>query len=245
MGSTTRIALIDIARTIALVAMVIFHFTYDLELFGFVERGTMLRFEWIWFAKCIAGSFIFLSGVSLALTAAQGPLNLSKYGWRLLKIGAAALAVTLGTYVAMGDAFVRFGILHLMLAASILGLIFLRVPFWCSALAGIVILALPSVMPWPLLDSTNWLWLGQTISPLPPMVDYEPLVPWFGVFLIGMACGQWVTKIDGWPAIAGLMKADSVIVRLLSWPGQHSLAVYLLHQPVLFGGVSLARYLAS
>jgi len=100
----SRIALIDIARTAALGAMIVFHFTYDLELFGHIPAGTLQRPEWIWFARCIAGSFIFVSGVSLVVAALHGPLNRRKFAKRLVLLGLAAAAVTAGTYFAMGAA---------------------------------------------------------------------------------------------------------------------------------------------
>lgn len=236
-----RLALIDIARTVAILAMVIFHFTYDLELFGFAPRGTMISREWILFAQGIAGSFLFLSGISLALATQNGPIIPRKYLIRLAQIGAGALAVTIGTYIAMGTSFVRFGILHHMFAASILGLLFLRLPFWANALIGGTILAWPHMGPWPVLHDTIWLWLGKTSVPLPPMVDYVPILPWFGAFLLGMSIAQLITRMGKWPAIAGLINPDTPIVRALSWPGKHTLAIYLIHQPVLFGCVYLAR----
>ena len=238
-----RIALIDIARTVAIIAMVVFHFTYDLELFGFAPRGTMASPEWIRFAKIIASSFIFLSGVSLVLGSLTGPIVARKYLKRLAMIGCAAIAVTLGTYFAMGSAFVRFGILHLLFVSSILGLLFLNRPFWTAACLGAVLLALPYFTNWPFLGSNIWLWLGQTKETMPPMVDYIPLIPWFGMFLLGMSCAQLLHRLGRWPAIAGVLSSDGTLVRALSWPGQHSLAIYLIHQPVLFGSVSLARSL--
>ncbi|MES2815322.1 MAG: heparan-alpha-glucosaminide N-acetyltransferase domain-containing protein, partial [Pseudomonadota bacterium] len=60
-----RLPALDIARTLALVCMVIFHFTFDLALFGFIDPGTMSQPIWYYFARMIAGSFLFLSGVSL------------------------------------------------------------------------------------------------------------------------------------------------------------------------------------
>ena len=242
MGTPRRIALIDIARTIALGAMVIFHFTYDLEMFGFAPRGTMASREWVVFSWTIAGSFIFLSGVSLVLAAHGGLIQPRKYIKRLAMIGLAAIAVTAGTYVSVGSAFVRFGILHLMFMASIFGLLVLHRPFWLTGLIGAAILAIPYATNWPFLGSAYWLWLGKSMQ-LPPMVDYAPLIPWLGVFLLGMAAGQLATRLSMWVWVAGLIDANTRWAKIASWPGQHSLAVYLIHQPVLFGSVYAARLL--
>lgn len=238
MHSTPRIALVDIARTVALCAMAVFHFAYDLEMFGFAPHEMMQRPEWIWFARVIAGSFIFLSGVSLVLGA---PQDTRKFFKRLVMIGAAAAMVSFGTYIAMGSAFVRFGILHLLLGSSLLGVVFLRSPFWINGLLGVVVLALPLLPFWPFLPSTGWLWLGATVEPLPLMVDYVPILPWFGMFLLGMGTAGWMQHLGLWSVLENYPSADARWARLLAWPGQHSLAIYLIHQPVLFGLVMLAR----
>ncbi len=152
--------------------------------------------------------------------------------------------MSVATYFANGAAFVRFGILHLMFAASVLGLLFLRAPIWLTGALGAVILALPHLLTWPLLESPIWLWLCATKT-MPAMVDYIPLIPWFGAFLLGMALAQWLERLGQWPRIASLLNPDAPLVRALSWPGQHSLAIYLIHQPVLFGAVYLARMVAG
>lgn len=238
---TLRIAQIDIARTVALVAMAVFHFTFDLEAFGFVERGTIASTPWVFFARLIAGSFIFLSGLSLVVGSRGGPIDRKKMMRRLAMIGGAAILVTAGTYFSVGFAYVRFGILHHMFIASLLGVALLRLPFALLGTLGIVILSLPFVLSWPLLEGAGWLWLART-SPMPPMVDYVPILPWFGVFLLGMAAAKLVDGILGWKAIASKCDPNSKRVRQLSWAGQHSLLVYLIHQPILFSAVYAARY---
>lgn len=238
-----RIAAIDIARTVAILAMAVFHFTYDLELFGFVPSGTMRSDIAVWSARLIAGTFIFVSGISLVIAHPFGVTAWRSTLIRLGKLGLAAAAVTIGTYVAMGDAFVRFGVLHCLLAASLLGLTALRVPYWATGVAGLAILTLPLTEFWPLLDSTVWLWLAPTQQPVPMMVDYVPVLPWFGVFLLGMSAGRVGLRSGFWDRLRHVIPAGRSAVRILSWPGQHSLAIYLIHQPILFGLVYLARML--
>jgi uncharacterized membrane protein len=38
---------------------------------------------------------------------------------------------------------------------------------------------------------------------------------------------------------------DTALFRRLAWPGQHSLALYLVHQPILLALIWTATYLAS
>ena len=62
-----RIVALDLARSAALLAMAVFHFAFDLELFGFVAPGTTMLPFWRWLAYLTAGSFLFLVGVGLVL----------------------------------------------------------------------------------------------------------------------------------------------------------------------------------
>jgi hypothetical protein len=49
-----RLALIDVARTVALLGMAVFHFAFDLELFGYLEPGTTVTGGWAVFARLVA-----------------------------------------------------------------------------------------------------------------------------------------------------------------------------------------------
>ena len=62
-----RIVAIDIVRGIALLAMASYHFTWDLENFGYTDPGLTAFGWWKFYARCIASTFLFLVGVSLFL----------------------------------------------------------------------------------------------------------------------------------------------------------------------------------
>ncbi|MCF3639770.1 DUF1624 domain-containing protein, partial [Rhizobium sp. TRM95111] len=79
------------ARAMALVAMAIYHFTWDLEFFGYVEPGTAGTGGWKIFARLIAGSFLFLAGLGLVLGHGEG-IRWHSFWRRLAKVGAAAAA---------------------------------------------------------------------------------------------------------------------------------------------------------
>ena len=71
-GQRARIELVDLARGVALVAMAVYHFTWDMEFFGYVQAGTTAVGGWKLFARCIASSFLFLVGASLFLAHGDG-----------------------------------------------------------------------------------------------------------------------------------------------------------------------------
>jgi uncharacterized membrane protein len=230
---------VDIARTAALAGMVVFHFVYDLDLFGWLPRGTSVT-GWFWFhARIVAGSFLFLAGLSLWLAHGQG-IRWAAFGRRLAVIAAAAGAVTLVTHFALPGLTVFYGILHSIAVSSVAGLLFLRLPAAVTLAAAAAVFALPWVWTDPAFG--GWLiWTG--LSPDRPVTaDFEPFFPWFAPFLAGLATGRLLTRFNLWRRLS---LAPTPALRRLAWPGQHSLAIYLVHQPLLIGLVLSATWLAG
>ncbi|MCF1708768.1 DUF1624 domain-containing protein [Tabrizicola sp. J26] len=237
-----RIALVDLARSAALLGMAIFHFTFDLELFGHLPPGTTAwPGFWAVFARVVAGSFIFLAGVSLYL-AHGGGIRWRDFLLRLARIVGAAALVSLATYMALPEQYVFFGILHAIAAFSVLGLLFIRLPpLLLVAVAGLIY-AGRTLFTAPLFAEPWLVWTG--LSPFPPLtMDFEPLFPWFGTFLLGIALASAAARtgladrLRAWPARPGKWTYR------LSWPGRHSLVIYLVHQPILLalvGGLTWA-----
>src|SRR5687768_1672935 len=81
-GPLPRLPLIDAARGAAILAMVVYHFSWDLRFFGFIAADVAGGLGWRVFARLIAGAFLFLVGVSLVL-ATQGGFDRARYLRRL------------------------------------------------------------------------------------------------------------------------------------------------------------------
>jgi uncharacterized membrane protein len=236
LAALRRYALLDAARGVALCAMVVFHCAFDLDTLGLAELNVDGAAGWRWFARLIAGSFLALAGVSLVIAHANG-FRPAAY-WRRLAIlvGAAAL-VTLATWYMMPEQFIFFGILHSIAVASLVGLAFLRLPAPLTLLAAALVLAGPRFLASPALDAPALTWLGLGAR-LPVTLDFEPVFPWLAPFLAGMAIAQFGlagfsrTSLAAW-------KPSAWIGRALAFAGRHSLAIYLIHQPVMFGTLTL------
>jgi uncharacterized membrane protein len=230
-----RIALVDVARGVALLAMALYHFTWDLEFFGYAEPGLTADGGWKLFARCIASSFLFLVGVSLVLAHGDG-IRWPGFWRRWLMVAASAAAITLATWYAFPDTFIFFGILHQIALASLLGLAFVRLPPVVTALVAALVIAAPHFLRMTLFDAP-WLWWVGLSSMLPRSNDYVPLFPWFGAVLAGIAATRWAES-------AGLPERLALVTpwrwtRPLAFAGRHSLAFYLIHQPVLIGALWL------
>lgn len=234
-----RITAIDIARGVALLAMAIYHFTWDLEFFGYAEPGLTAAGGWKLFARCIASSFLFLVGVSLFLAHAKG-IRWRPFLVRLAKVAGAAALISLATYIATPEAFIFFGILHQIALASLLGLAFLRAPAWLTLAAAAAVILAPYYLRSEAFAHPALWWVG--LSPANPRSnDYVPLFPWFGAVLIGIAATK-VAKSTG--LLEKLRHAgEPRWTRPIDFLGRHSLAFYLIHQPVLIGLVWIAAQL--
>lgn len=227
--AAARIAALDLARACALVTMAVFHLVFDLALFGLIAPDTAMQPGWRWLAYLTAGSFLFLAGISLWLAHGRA-IRWSGFLRRLAGLIAAACAITLATMIAMPDAFIFFGILHAIAAASLLGLALRRLPIAALITLAIVVFWLPQHMRFALFDPA-WLWWTGLQATSIRSVDYVPLFPWLAPFLLGLATAKLMACAGVWGRLALWQPPGSV--RPLLWAGRNSLLVYLIHQPIL------------
>jgi uncharacterized membrane protein len=230
-----RLAVIDVLKGVAIIAMIIYHFAWDLSAYQLIGADVTNELGWRIFARSIASAFLALVGINLVLALRNG-FRPRPYIRRLAIILAAALLVSFGTWWLDSNTFVFFGILHLIFVASILALPFIHAPLFVTLAAAAFFIAGPHFLASPFFDSPAWYWLGLSTSP-PPTVDYVPVFPWFGVVLIGVAAGRLILANPGvplwhWPATGRLSRS-------LAFAGRWSLAIYLIHQPVLIGALML------
>ncbi len=229
-----RLAVIDLARGVAIVAMVIYHTAFDLSDNGLIATNVIEDLRWKVFARLIAGTFLVLVGIGLVLATRSG-FNRAAYLRRLgLIVGGAAL-VSLGTWWFDPSTFVFFGILHEIAAASVLALPFLLLPSWIVAVAAAAIVAAPWFLTSSVFEQPALWWVG--LSPEPPVtVDYVPVLPWFGIVLAGIVIGRAVVHYQD--TLAAWRPRD-VVSRTLMVAARWSLAIYLIHQPLIVGAMHL------
>jgi uncharacterized membrane protein len=232
--SAGRVDAIDVARGVALIGMAAFHLSWDLADFRLVSPLLPFTLPMRLLSHTVAGAFLALAGVSLAL-AHRDRLNLTPFGKRLALVAGAAALVTVGSSVFAPGLAIWFGILHCIAAASLLALPLIKAPAWPSLAAGATAIVLPFLFPSKAFDAPMLLWLGLGEA-LPNTLDWRPLLPWAGVTLLGLGLARlpgalpWLTRPQRW-------RARSAPVRSIAFAGRHSLAIYLVHQPILIGVV--------
>lgn len=226
-----RIRILDTWRTVAIVCMLTYHFLYDLALFGMMTWEQFFSPGLNALQLFICCSFIFLAGAS-----ARFSRNNLRHG--LVVLGA-ALVVELGAAV-VGQV-IRFGVLMLLGCSMVIyhfaGRFLQKIPGWTLAVLSAALYFATDGVTAAVTVSCRWLYPLGFLYPGFSSADYFPLLPWLFLFLMGTAFGGWCLKHRD----HALLSVQ--VPKLLTWPGQHSLIIYVLHQPVLYGLTLLLTYI--
>jgi len=230
MNKSIRFRGIDIFRGWAIFLMIIFHFSFDLNHFSYIEIDIKHDKFWVYFRFIIVSIFLFTVGMSLKLTHQQ-KINWKSVRKRALLLGGASLLVTFGSYLLFPQSWIYFGVLHFILFSSLMLLPFLNYPF-ISIILGLLILI------GYILQYIHMHWLFNLIStplnlPLEHTEDIIRFTPWFALILFGSATItlNWHYKLFN----NKFFNANNRFNNFFSFLGKNSLAIYLLHQPLLFG----------
>jgi|TARA_B100002051_G_scaffold209176_1_gene200614 uncharacterized membrane protein len=229
-----RILWIDVIRGVSILAMITFHFAFDLMYFGFSKPNLIYQPDWRLFERIIAFSFLFIAGLSLFITHGS-VINWNSFIKRYGVTAICAVMISTVTYVLFNGNMIRFGILHAISVSGLISLLLLKLNSLFLALLAVIIFLINLLIPQPLEGDYFWQWLIYT-NETPHSLDYRPVIPWIAPFILGMASYKLFKK---W----GLLETSNNIIyrelSILSWLGRNSLIIYLIHQPILFGGFLL------
>ena len=249
-GQSGRFMFFDTVRGILLLGMIGYHAMWDLVyLLGHYEYTWYTGVPGMVWQKTVCCGFILLSGFCTVL------------GHRLLKrgiiISLCGIVIMAVTAIVIPENRVVFGVLTLIGASMIITaglrrLIPLRPAGDRTHCAVWEVICAAGIIACILFQGTMYGYLGTHGHPLlyfPKWLyrnyvtaffgfrpagffstDYFPLLPWFFLFLSGEAAGRLFRGMD-W------LKADIFRkgIRPFAFLGRHSLLIYMLHQPVLYG----------
>lgn len=234
-----RLESLDALRGLAIVWMTAFHFSFDLNHFGYIRQNFYEDPIWTWQRILIVSLFLFCAGLGQSIAVSQGQ-TWSRFWQRWLQVAACAMLVTLGSWWMYPQNFIYFGVLHgmaLMLIVVRLTASWGRLLWLLGAVAiASKFLVTSALSIWApdhvvvLFNAPLLNWLGW-ITQKPTTEDYVPVFPWLGVMWWGMAAASRLvlTRPD-------LLETQMpIICKPLVGLGRCSLTYYMLHQPVIVG----------
>lgn len=231
-----RIGIIDTLRGVAIIYMVFYHFIFDLAMMN-VDWGTRLLESQSVVVLFDSGLFCLLSGICCCFSRNNAMRGAKLMLWAFL--------VTAVTVVAMPDAPITFGVLHMlstcMLVYAALEKFLDKIP----PLAALPVSALLTAIFWN--TKRGWIGIGEIRVEIPDFLregsrlyplglidysyraaDYFPLMPYLWLFLCGVFLGKLLIEHrEKLPQFAYSSKP-----KFLSFLGRHSLFIYIVHQPV-------------
>jgi len=235
---------IDLLRGIAIIMMIIFHFLYDLNFFG-IYKISLYTGYWLIYAYIGGTIFFSLVGISLSLSynriknSVTKKQVFTKYMQRGLKIFGLSMVITLGTWIYLTNGFIVFGALHCIAVSILLSYPFLKLRY-PNLILGVILILCGIILKNFNFDFYWLLWLGFSPSTF-YTVDYYPILPWFGVILLGIFVGNVL-----YPEYKRKFRLKDLssfrITKILSFLGRHSLIIYLIHQPIMIGIIHLLLY---
>lgn len=218
-----RYHLLDELRGLDLISMMLYHGMWDVVfLFGITQKWYIGRPGFLW-QQSICWVFLLLSGFCL-------PMGRHPFKRGAVVFGAGAL-VTAVTLLFLPEDVVWFGVLTLLGSSMLIT----AALFWVTYPTMRGFWNLPGgrlALPQALYANGLTAYLGFMPKDF-FSTDYFPLLPWLFLFWVGYFLHQLAGR-------AGMEPLRRSVCPPLGWMGRHSLVLYLLHQPVILGVLTVA-----
>lgn len=195
--------------------MIFFHACFDLTAFGLLSIDFQKETFWYVLPRIIVTLFMFSVGASLYIVHGRG-IKFQSFLKRQIILMVCALAISAFTYYAFPTQWIYFGTLHSIAVCSAIALAFIKIPRIASVIGILIVFPhLFKIYQYPFWQLSH------------RSMDYIPPLPWVGVALMGMGF-----------ATTSLSKRELPISKwtsFIQWCSRHSLKIYLVHQPLLWG----------
>ncbi len=235
---TKRYVFLDTLRGFTMLSMILYHLLWDLAYIADIPIPWYHSTgAYIW-QQSICQTFILLSGFCWSF--GRRPLK------RGLMVFWAGGLITMVTMLLMPENQVLFGVLTLIGSCMLLMIPIDSILKKLNNPAVFILLTVTSMLifillhpawnGYPKLSSGN---LFTTYLGFPATdfysTDYFPLLPWFLLFITGYLLHKLSVRY-GWLKFSFLNKN---FLPPLTFMGRHSLIIYMLHQPILYGITTL------
>jgi uncharacterized membrane protein len=232
---------IDLLRGIAIIMMIIFHILFDLDFLGIIQMNLYSGVNLL-FLHSIGIIFLLLVGVSLSLSYSKVENALPKrqiwlkFVKRGIMIFCLGLILTIVTWFFLDSGFIIFGVLHCIGLCIILCIPFLKYRF-SNLVLGAILVFIGIVLKTMVFDFPFLLWAGFVPRGF-YTIDYFPILPWFGVVLIGIFIGN--TFYSNYKRSFHINDFSRFkFVKPFCFLGRYSLVIYFIHQPVILSLIYL------
>lgn len=219
-----RFEMLDLWRSLCVILMVIYHFCWDLEQFGYVSKEFLSTGWAITYRHVVGGSFVIFSGMVCRFS--KIPI---RRGFRLLCLG--LLVSLVGAFLNFP---IQFGILQLLGIGFILyGVLEKRNLKWNRMTIAFLVIAFAgtALVTNRVRVETNIFYLFGFIRQDFFSVDYWPIFPWIFMFFLGVVIGDICVINQDMPFFHVHVPNVFTVI------SKYSLIVYLIHQPILYGSM--------
>lgn len=233
---------LDFLRGFSIFLMMLMHFAWNIryifafDTFGFLESNYFWTFVEPFFLCIFAG----VSGICCTFSR-----NNFIRGFKLLGVSLVfSIATAILTYKFDFDCLIVFNVLHMLAISIIIYAIVSLIEDKCKidpkvtnvlmGLSGVWIATIgcqiyrlqkiidgPWLLPFGIIGRNDF-----------NMADYMPLIPWLGVFLIGVVVGRFCYA-ERKSLVKNPPKALLMVSKPFEFIGRHSLIIYVLHQPII------------
>ncbi len=232
-------------RGFAIILMIFGHILWDLDYFGLMPMNNGVYNV---LKVTVQPMFFLLVGISLVVSKKKiEKMKLNdekKYDKRLifrgLKILGLGMIFTILTLIFIPEKPIFFGVLHCIGLSVILSAPFLKYRKYNLLFVIIILFASLVVANYNIENPTIFhLALGIHQANVGSYtIDYFPLLPWFGICLLGIIIGDCL--YSGNERKFRIPDLSSYRpIKIFQWCGQHSLIIYLIHQPIIAGVISV------
>ena len=233
-----RIWELDFFRGVFLWGMIGIHLIYDLvDLYGVLDWD--LPRWYLLFKNRFGILFVLLSGLCATLGR-----NHVRRGAKVFACGmVVSLATLLMVWAGMAGRglLIYYGVLHCLGTCMILWPLCKKLPTWALLVLGLMMAVSGEFLRSESFAWATWLFPLGFKAPGFSSSDYFPLLPNLGYFFLGAVLGR--SCYSQRQTLLPRVNAEGRVIRFFRLCGEHSLLIYMVHQPVLAGLVGLIAML--